>query len=172
MYGSYSLIPKIKAKRLTDLVVASPDKGGVGRATAYAKRLGADGIAIVFKERDVSLKNQSKTLDMIGDVKGKNVVIVDDIIDTAGSITNAAELFMTRGAKKVYAVATHGLFSGPALERIIASPLEEIFVTNTIPMRKEVLKNTKIKVVSVAPLLAEAIKRTHLGKSFNKVLVN
>lgn len=170
LYGSYVLIPAVKAMKIKNLVVASPDKGGVTKATAYARRLGAEGIAIVFKERDVSIANKSETLDVIGDVKGKNVLIVDDMIDTAGTLTNAADFLIKRGAKSVRAAATHGLFSDPAMERISASFLEEILVTDTITPEKA-LRNKKVKVISVAPLLAEAIRRIETGESISEGLI-
>lgn len=171
LYGSYALIPAIKAKRLKDLVVASPDKGGVTRATGYAKLLNASGIAIVYKERDVAVNNQSEALAMIGDVRGKDVLLVDDMIDTGGTIVSAASHIKQSGAKSVRVAVTHGLFSGKALERISNSPIEEVIVTDTINLREEVIKNPKIAVVSVAPLLAEAIKRIQSGESISKDLI-
>lgn len=171
LYGSYSLVPALRKLKLKDLVVASPDKGGVTKATAYARFLGAEGIAIVFKERDVSVVNKSEALDMIGEVKGKNVIIVDDMIDTAGTLVNAANLIMKKGAKSVRAAATHGLFSSPALERIKNSALTEVYVTDTVAPKQEVLKNSKIKVISVAKLLAEAIKRIESGESISEGLI-
>lgn len=171
LYGSYVLVPAIKAMKIKDLVVASPDKGGVTKATAYARRLSADGIAIVFKERDVSVANKSETLDMIGDIKGKNVLIVDDIIDTAGTLVNAAQFLLRRGAKSVRAAATHGLFSDPAYERISKSGITEIIVTDTVATKLDMAKNKMVKVVSVAPLLAEAIKRIQSGDSISEGLI-
>lgn len=171
LYASFVLIPAIKKMKIKNLVVASPDKGGVQRAAGYAKRLDAEGIAIVYKERDVSVANKSEALDMIGDVKGKNVVIVDDIADTAGTITNAANLLTSRGAKSVIAAITHGLFNSPALERIDNSTIEQIIVTDTVQAREDVLKNKKVKIVSVAPLLAEAIKRIESGDSISEGLI-
>ncbi|MCL5970147.1 MAG: ribose-phosphate pyrophosphokinase [Patescibacteria group bacterium] len=170
LYASYSLIPAIKAKKFSNLVVASPDKGGVKRATGYAKLLGAGGIAILYKERDITLNNKSETMEMVGDVKGKDVLIVDDMIDTAGSIVQAANHIREKGARRVFASATHGLFSGPALERITNSSIDEVIVTDTIKLRDEALKNKKIKVASVAPLLAEAITRIRTGQSLTKAL--
>jgi len=171
LYGSYILVPVIKAMKIKDLVVASPDKGGVARATAYARRLNAQGLAIVYKERDVSVANKSEAVDMIGEVKEKNVLIVDDIIDTAGTLINAAELLLKRGARSVRAAATHGLFSDPANERISKSGITEIIVTDTVVIKPEMAKNKKIRVVSVAPLLAEAIKRIQSGDSISEGLI-
>lgn len=171
LYSSYTFIPVLKHKFNKNLVIASPDKGGVLKTTFYAEKLNADGIAIVFKERDVVTANRSKALDMIGNVRGKDVLLVDDMIDTAGTLCGAAELIMQRGAKSISAVATHGVFSGPALRRINKSPLQEVYVTDTVPLSKEALKNTKIKVVSIAKLLAQAIQFSHEGESLSERLI-
>lgn len=171
LYGSYSLIPIIKKKNLKDIVIASPDKGGMTRATGYARLLGASDIALVYKERDVAVNNQSEAMAMIGDVKGKNVLIVDDMVDTAGTLVHAANYIKESGAKSVRAAITHGLLSGPALERIGSSALAEVIITDTIPAREDVLKNPKITVVSVAPLLAEAIRRIETGESISRDLI-
>lgn len=171
LYASFALIPAIKKMRLRNLVVVSPDKGGVVRATAFASFLKAQGIAIVFKERDVSLSNHSEALDLIGTVKGANVLLVDDMIDTAGTITNAAHLLHSKGAKSVRVAVAHGIFSGSAMEKIEASAIEEVLVTNTIQLRNEVAKHRKITVVSVAPLLAEAIRRIQTGESLSELIL-
>lgn len=171
LYSSYTFIPVLKGKFNKNLVIASPDKGGVLKATFYAEKLKADGIAIVFKERDVMKNNESKAMDMIGNVRGKDVLLVDDMIDTAGTLCNAADLIMERGARSVSAAATHGVFSGPALERINKSALQEVYVTDTVPLSKEALQNKKIKVVSVAKLLAQAINFIHSGESLSQKLI-
>lgn len=171
VYGSYSIIPAIKKKKLKNIVIASPDKGGVNRATGYARLLKADGLAIVYKERDVSLSNVSETLTMIGDVKGKNVILVDDMIDTGGTIVAAANLLKQKGAVSVRAVATHGLFSKDAIQKIQASAIEEIIITDTIAQREEILKNKKITIITVAPLVAAAIERIRSGESISKDLI-
>ncbi len=171
LYASYVLVPALRTRKLKNLVIASPDKGGMTKATAYARFLKAESIAIVYKERDLSLANKSEALTMIGYVKGKNVLIVDDMIDTAGTLVNAAKLLFERGAKSVRAVATHGIFSEPALERIKDSGIEEIIVTDTILEKEEAIKNPRIKIVSVAPLLAEAIRRIQSGESINEGLI-
>lgn len=171
LYGSYSLIPAIEALKLDNLVIASPDKNGVSRAIAFAKRLNADGVAIVYKERDLQMSNQSEVLGMIGDVEGKNVLIIDDMIDTAGTLVKATELIMEKGAKSVRAVAIHGLFSGEALEKINKSALEEVYVTDTISVRPDVEKNAKIKIITVAPLIAEAIRCILSGESISERLM-
>ncbi len=158
--------------KLKKMVVASPDKGGVARANAYAIRLAAESIAIVYKERDTMVKNSSKALDMIGEVAGKDVVMVDDILDTAGTMANAAVLLKKRGARRIILVATHGLFSGQALENLANPAIERVIVTDTVPVSAAVLKNSKIQIVSVAPLLSEVIKRTHTGGSFSRDLID
>lgn len=171
IFGSFSLIPEIKKRNLKDPVVAAPDKGGMVRATGYARLLGSESLALVYKKRDIMLNNVSNTLGMIGDVKGRDVVVVDDMIDTAGTIVNAANYIKNVGAKSVRVVATHGIFSGEALKRINESAIDEMIVTDSINQRIEVLNNKKITIVSVAPLLAEAIKRIRTGESISKDLI-
>lgn len=171
LYGSYSLVPEIKSKKLKEVVIAAPDKGGMTRATGYARLLNASGLALVYKERDIAVNNKSEALAFIGDVKGKDVLLVDDMIDTAGTIVNAANFLKKEGAFSVRAVATHGLFSGEALEKIANSDIDEIIITDTIQHRKEVIKNKRITIVTVAPLLAEAIRRIETGESISKDLI-
>lgn len=170
LYASYSLVPALKKKIFKNLVVASPDKGGMTRATGYAKRLGASDIALVYKERDINVNNKSEALGMIGNVKGRDVLLVDDMLDTGGTIAHAASYIKQQGAKSVRVAVTHGLFSGKALEHIKTSPIEEVIVTDTILQRDEVVKNPKITVISVAPLLVEAIKRIESGDSISRDL--
>lgn len=172
LYASYSLIPAIKSRKLSNLIVASPDKGGMIRATGYARRLpGSEGVALVYKERDVTLSNKSKALFMIGHVKDKNVLLVDDMIDTGSTIVDAAEFIKKKGAKSVRVAATHGLFSGSAIEKISKSTIDEVFITDTVLLPEKIVKNRKITVVTVAPLLAEAIRRIQTGESFSKDLI-
>lgn len=171
LFGSFSIVPILKKELSKNLVIASPDKGGVAKSTFYSDKLGAEGIAIVFKQRDLNKENVSESLDMIGDVKGKDVLLVDDMIDTAGTICNAANLIADRGARSVSAAATHGIFSEPALDRISRSALEKVYVTDTVPLKPEALSNPKIKIVSVANLLAEAISRIHTGESISEGLI-
>jgi len=149
----------ITRKKFRDIVIVSPDAGGAARARTFGKVLNAP-IAIVDKRR--SEPNVAEVHNVIGDVKGKSAFLVDDIIDTAGSITESANILMRFGAKEVYAFATHGVLSSPAIERISKSKLKEVVVTNTIEMPKEKMIS-KLKVISIAPLLAETIKRTHEG---------
>jgi len=170
LYGSYSLIPEIRKRKLKNLVVAAPDKGGMTRATGYARLLGAKDIAIVYKERDIQVNNKSEALAMIGEIKGKDVLLVDDMIDTGGTIVNAANHIKKNGAKSVRVAATHGLFSGNALEKIANSALDEVIVTDTILQQEAVRNNPKIHIVSVAPLLAEAIRRIETGESISEKL--
>ncbi|MBS3114831.1 ribose-phosphate pyrophosphokinase [Candidatus Woesearchaeota archaeon] len=149
----------IANKKLKDIVVVSPDAGGAARARSFGKVLNAP-IAIIDKRRPE--QNVAQVENVIGDVKGKTAFLVDDIIDTAGSITEAANILLKFGAKEAYALATHGVLSNPAIENINKSKIKEVVVTNTIDIPKEKLIS-KIKVISIAPLLAETIKRTHEG---------
>ena len=162
LYASYVLLPAIKQLKIPDLVIVSPDKGGTMRANAYAKRIQAEGIAVVYKERDVHLRNISKALDVIGDVEGKNCIIVDDIIDTGGTILNAVNLLIQRGAKKVFVSSTHGLFSNDAVQKLHDSAVEKIIITDSIYIEGMKFTN-KFKIVSVSKLLSETIKRIENG---------
>lgn len=150
------------------LVVVSPDAGGVERARAFAKRLDA-GLAIIDKRR--SGPNVSQVMHIIGDVAGQTCLIVDDMIDTAGTLCQAAEALKEHGARAVYATATHPVLSGPALERISQSCLEEVVVTNTIPTGDKLEACPKLRTLSVAPLLAEAIRRIHGDESVSSLFV-
>ncbi len=149
-----------------EFVVVSPDAGGVERTRAFAKRIEAS-MAIIDKRR--SGPNEAKALHLIGDVRGKTAIILDDMIDTAGTLTQAVDSLMKNGAKRVFAVATHPVFSGPAISRIMESQLEKVWVSDTVPL-KEVAQNCgKIEVVSVAPVIAEAIKRIHGNDSVSSL---
>jgi ribose-phosphate pyrophosphokinase len=172
LYASYSFIPVLK-KKFKKIVVAAPDKGGVMLTSAFAKLLNAEGMAIVFKERDMTKHHHEnvKTLGVIGEVKNMDVILVDDMIDTAGTICNAADVISEKGAKNVYAVATHGIFSDPALERITNSKLKKVFITDTLHLDDKILKHPKIEVISVAPLLAEAVERIVTGESISEKLI-
>ncbi|MFQ3573822.1 MAG: ribose-phosphate pyrophosphokinase [Thermodesulfovibrionales bacterium] len=158
LYAAPVLRDYFRSRCNINTVIVSPDAGGVERARDFAKRLEAS-LAIVDKRREAA--NVSKVMHVIGDVKDKEAIILDDMIDTAGTTTQAAEALLENGAKKVYAACTHGVLSGPAIDRINRSPLEEVVVTDTIPMGDKVSRCKKLKVLSVAPLLAEAIKRIH-----------
>jgi ribose-phosphate pyrophosphokinase len=158
----------LKPRFSDETVFIAPDAGGVERTRAYSKRLGAS-LAIVDKRRERA--NVSEVMHVIGDVKGRDCIIVDDLIDTAGTLCNAARAVMERGAKRVVAVATHGVLSGPAVQRIQDSPLEEVVVTNSIPLSEEALASKKIKTVSIARLLGEAIRRIHNSDSVSSLFV-
>ncbi|HEX6272848.1 MAG TPA: ribose-phosphate pyrophosphokinase [Polyangiaceae bacterium] len=158
----------LKQRFSDEAVFIAPDAGGVERTRAYSKRLGAS-LAIVDKRRERA--NVSEVMHVIGDVKGRDCIIVDDLIDTAGTLCNAARAVMERGAKRVVAVATHGVLSGPAVQRILDSPLEEVVVTNSIPLSEEARASKKIKIVSIARLLGEAIRRIHNSDSVSSLFV-
>ncbi len=149
-------------------VYISPDAGGVERTRAYAKRLGAD-LAIIDKRRERA--GVSEVMHIIGDVRDRDCVILDDMIDTAGTLTNAAKALSDKGAKRVLAAATHAVLSGPAVERIAASCLDEVIVTDTIPLPPAALASGKFRVLSVARLLGEAIKRIHHSDSVSSLFV-
>jgi ribose-phosphate pyrophosphokinase len=151
-----------------EFVVVSPDAGGVERARAFAKRLEAP-IAIIDKRR--SGPNEAKAYNLIGDVKGKFAVIIDDMIDTAGTLVQAAETIMKNGATRVAAVATHPVLSGPAIQRIADSALEFVVVTDSIPLKESAKQTGKFKVISVAPVIAEAIKRIHGNESVSSLFI-
>lgn len=148
LYASTIFVPYLQSLNIPDLLIAAPDTGGTKRANAYAKLLGSD-LAICYKQRKVA--NQVESMTVIGDVRGKNVVIVDDMCDTAGTLCKAAEVMLENGAKSVRAICTHPVLSGQAYERIQASVLTELIVTDSIPL-KEGNPTEKIKVLSVAPL--------------------
>ena len=160
------LIDYIKEQKLEDLIVISPDAGGVERARAYAKRLNSS-LAIIDKRRDIP--NEAKAMNIIGDVKGKIAFIVDDMIDTAGTLIEATDALLAAGAREVHACCSHPVLSGPAGERITSSPIKTVITTNTIPLNGELEKNSKIKVLSVASLLGEAIIRIHQETSVSSL---
>lgn len=151
-----------------DLVLVSPDAGGVERTRSYAKKLGAP-IAIVDKRRESP--NVAKVMNIVGEVKGRVAVIVDDMVDTAGTLTQASQVTMELGAREVLACATHPIFSGPALDRIDASALSAVVVTNSIPLSPRALASPKIKIISVGRLLGEAINRIHQQDSVSALFV-
>ncbi len=167
LYATPVLLSYIKENFQDDIVVVSPDAGGVERARAFAKRLGAN-LAIVDKRRP--RPNVSEVMNIIGEVEGKTTILLDDMIDTAGTITQAAQALAERGAKQIYACCTHAVLSGPAIERLEKSPIKELVVTNTIPKR-ESATSEKIKRLSVGPLLGEALKRIHYGESVSSLFV-
>lgn len=162
------LVRHIQNLGLKDLTIVSPDAGGVGRARVFAKRLGAN-LAIIDKRRPEP--NVARVLHVIGDVKNRNVVIVDDMVDTAGTLVQSAEALVKEGARKVYAACTHPVLSGKALDRIETSPLEKLIVTNTIPLNDRARSLEKILVISVAELFGEAIRRINRGHSVSSLFV-
>ena len=163
IYASPVLLGDLRKQKYEDLIVVSPDVGGVVRARALAKQLGCD-LAIIDKRRPKA--NVSEVMHVIGDIDGRNCVIMDDMIDTAGTLVKAAEVLKERGAKKVYAYCTHPVFSGPAIERIAkGSALDEVVITNTIPLSENARACGKIRQLSVAPLFAQTIQRIAKGES-------
>ncbi|RTZ98026.1 MAG: phosphoribosylpyrophosphate synthetase [Deltaproteobacteria bacterium] len=151
-----------------DLVIASPDAGGVERARAFAKRLNVD-LVIVDKRRDAP--NKAKAMAVIGDVKDKVVVILDDMVDTAGTLTEAAGAFLNNGAREIHACCAHPVLSGPAIDRIEKSALKSVIVTDTIPLKPAAVNSNKFKVLTIANLIGEAILRSHTGDSVHSLFV-
>jgi len=168
LYAKPVLIEYLKRELKDNLVVVTPDAGGAERARSYGKLLGSP-MALIDKRRDKP--NSSDVMHVIGDVKGRRAVIIDDIIDTAGTIVKAASALMDRGATEVYACCTHPVFSGPAISRLKESVIKEIIVTNTIPLTDAAKDMGKIKSLSVAKILGEAINRIHSGDSVSSLFV-
>lgn len=166
LYALPVILDYLKNKELEDAIVVSPDAGGVERARLLANKLGV-GLAIIYKKRPAP--NVVETLDVIGDVKGKNAIIIDDIIDTAGTIVAASNMLLEKGAKSVIAACTHPVFSGPAIERLSNSNIDEVIVTNTIPVEGK--EFDKLTVLSVADLVGEAIKRINIESSVSSLFV-
>lgn len=166
IYASTILVDYVQNLNLDNLMIASPDMGGAKRANAYANHLNSD-IVICYKERKKA--NKIERMMLIGDVKDKNIILVDDMVDTAGTITKAANLMMEKGARSVRAMATHPVLSGEAYERIQDSALEELVVTDTIPLKRNDID--KIKVVSCAPLFAEVMHLVHNKESISNKFV-
>ena len=162
IYASPVLLSDLKSRNYSNLVVVSPDVGGVVRARALAKQLGCD-LAIIDKRRPAA--NVSEVMHVIGEIDGRNCVIMDDMIDTAGTLVKAAEVLKDRGAKRVFAYCTHPILSGPAIERISGSHLDEVVITNTIPLSEAAKACGKIRQLSVAFLFAETIRRISDGES-------
>lgn len=165
LYGSAVFIDYFRALKLTNLVVVAPDVGAIKMARAYAKRLGAD-LAVIDKRRP--RQNEAQVMNIIGEVKGKNVLIMDDICDTAGTLTNAADALRRAGALEIMAACTHPLLSGPAYERIEKSALSRMVVTDSIPLQRP---SDKIEVVSVASIFADAIRRIYTDESVSTLFI-
>jgi len=168
IFSTPVLLDEIRTRYPGPLTIISPDAGGVERSRAYAKRLDA-GLAIIDKRRESA--NASEVMHIVGDVKDKTCVIVDDMVDTAGTLTEGARALDREGAKAVYAVITHPILSGPAIKRIAESPLKELIVTDTIPLRDDALECPKLIVSSIAPLLGEAIRRINNEESVSSLFI-
>lgn len=168
LYSKPVLVEYLRSQYdLQNVVVVSPDAGGVERARAYAKRLDSAGLAIIDKRR--TAPNEAKALNVIGDVSGKDAIIIDDMIDTAGTLVQATDVLLKHGAKSVSAACTHGVFSGPAAERIGSSKLRQVICTNTVPLSPQIAELPQIKCLSVADLLGEAIYRIHSRDSVSSL---
>jgi len=165
LFASTIFLPYINSLKLSDLTIASPDMGGSKRAYAYSKFLSSD-VVICYKQREKA--NIISHMELIGNVEGKNVILVDDMVDTAGTLTKAADLMKERGAISVRAICTHALLSGNAYEKIEGSQLEELIVTDSIPAK---VSHPKVKVLSCAPLFAEVMKNVHFNQSISSKFV-
>ncbi|HKV09911.1 MAG TPA: ribose-phosphate pyrophosphokinase [Thermoanaerobaculia bacterium] len=168
LFAAPVMLEALRKLEIPDLVVVSPDAGGVERARAIAKRLEA-GLAIADKRR--TGPNVAEVMHIIGDVNGKNTLIVDDIIDTAGTLCKTVDALKKEGAMRILAAGTHGILSGPALDRIKDSPLERVFITNTTPLDEKLSRLDKLRPLSVASLLGEAIRRIHEDSSVSSLFV-
>jgi ribose-phosphate pyrophosphokinase len=168
LYAAPILVKYIKEEITDDIIMVSPDAGGVERTRAYAKRLDAD-LAIIDKRRERA--NVAQAMNVIGDVSGKKAIILDDMVDTAGTLCAAADMLIGAGAKEVYACCSHGVLSGPAIERLENSKIKQLVVTNSIPLRGAALDCKKIKVLSIGALLGEAIMQIHNEESVSSLFV-
>ena len=165
LFASTIFLPYIESLKLSNLTIASPDMGGSKRAYAYSKYLSSE-VVICYKQREKA--NKISRMELIGEVKGKNVILVDDMVDTAGTLTKAATLMKDRGAISVRAICTHALLSGDAYDKIEESELEELIVTDSIPPR---ISHNKVKVLSCAPLFAEVMHNLHFNKSISSKFI-
>jgi ribose-phosphate pyrophosphokinase len=168
LFAAPVLLEAVRDLNLPDLVIVSPDAGGVERARAIAKRMEV-GLAIVDKRR--TAPNEADVMFVIGDVDGCNALIVDDIVDTAGTLTKTVEALKRKGAKRVLAAGVHGVLSGPALKRIDQSPVEAVLITNTTPLDQKLLRSQKLRPLSVSALLGEAIRRIHENSTVSSLFV-
>ncbi|MCX5858837.1 MAG: ribose-phosphate pyrophosphokinase [Proteobacteria bacterium] len=168
LFATKVILDYLRQNFKQDLVIVAPDAGGVERARAFAKRLNC-GLCIIDKRRDAP--NVAKAVNIIGDVAGLTAIIVDDMVDTAGTLTESAEAIMRKGAREVYASCSHPVLSGPALDRVNASVLRELVVTDTIDLKDKSKQCPKLKMVSVAGLLGEAIRRVYQGMSVSSLFV-
>ena len=168
LFAAPVVLEAIREMAIPNLVIVSPDAGGVERARAIAKRLEAS-LAIVDKRR--TAPNEAEVMNIIGEVDGRNVLILDDIIDTSGTLVTTVEALRRKGAERILAVGIHGVLSGPALKRIEDSPLEAVLITNTTPVEDKLRRSKKLRSLSVAPLLGEAIRRIHENSSVSSLFV-
>lgn len=168
LFAAPVLLEYISTELKDDVIMVSPDAGGVERTRAFAKRLNAD-LAIIDKRRERA--NESQAMNVIGDVTGKTAIMLDDMVDTAGTLCSGADILMDAGAKEVYACCSHGVLSGPAIERLEKSKIKRLVVTNSIPLHGAARKCKKIKVLSVSTLLGEAIRRIHSEDSVSSLFV-
>lgn len=166
LYGSAIFVDYVRSLNLDNLTIASPDMGGAKRAKNYANHLGAD-VVICYKERKKA--NEIAEMTLIGEVEGKNVILVDDMVDTAGTLCKAADILFEKGAKSVRAIATHGVLSGKAYENIENSKLQELIITDSIPLKNNL--SSKIKMLSCAPLFADVMKLVHNKQSINNKFI-
>ena len=170
VYGSPVLLGDLYQQKIIDPVVVSPDIGGVGRARAFAKRMDDADLAIIDKRRPQP--NESQVMNIIGEVAGKTCVLIDDMVDTAGTLCQAAEALKGKGAERVVAYLTHAVFSGPAVQRISASQLDEVVVTDTIPLSEEARQCDRIRQLGVAELLSETVRRMSLDESVSSLYLD
>jgi ribose-phosphate pyrophosphokinase len=168
LFATPVLIKFVKELNLANIVLVSPDAGGVERSRAFAKLLGAS-LAIIDKRREKA--NESEVMNIIGDIKGKNAFLIDDIIDTGGTLTKAATALAKAGAESVYACCTHAVLSDPAIERINSSHLLKLVVTDTIPTSEKTHRSSKVEVLSVADLIGEAIRRINVDESVSSLFI-
>lgn len=168
LFAAPVLVEHFKRQKFENLTIIAPDAGGVERATAFAKRLDAS-LAIIDKRRDRDKKNIAKVMHIVGEVKDRDVLIADDIVDTAGTLVEATAALLRAGARRVFAGAAHAVLSGPAMQRLGASCLQQLAVTDTIPLGAKAAKADRVHVLSVAPLLGEAIKRIHSDDSVSSL---
>ncbi len=168
LFAAKVLLQYISAQFKNDIVMVSPDAGGVERTRAFAKRM-SSGLAIIDKRRERA--NESEAMNVIGDVRGKTAILLDDMVDTAGTLCAAANILMKAGAKEVHACCSHGVLSGPAIGRIEESQIKSLVITNTIPLGESARQCKKIKVLSVSELLGEAIQRIHSEDSVSSLFV-
>jgi ribose-phosphate pyrophosphokinase len=168
LYAAPVLMKYLQEEIKDDIIMVSPDAGGVERTRAYAKRLDVD-LAIIDKRRERA--NVAQALNVIGDVRGKRAILLDDMVDTAGTLCAAADILIKAGAKEVYACCSHGVLSGPAIERLENSQIKKLVITDSVPLRGAAINCKKIEVLSVASLLAEAIDRIHSEDSVSSLFV-